>query len=115
VTAAAYAVVGLILAGCAVYAASILAGHERLACLDRTIGIHTLIIWTLACIAAVYVWRTIRHPLLYARDLAVRVIRRPERRDPDGEPLDRDEMRAYIDAVRAWRLPAAPEPERSRT
>ena len=30
------------------------------------------------------------------------------------DPLDRDEQRAFIGAVRAWRRPAVPEPERSR-
>jgi hypothetical protein len=115
VTALAWAAPFLILAGIAVYAYAVGAGHERLACLRRSAGIHALIGWTLACIAAVYAWRTVRHPLLYARYLAVRIIRRPGRRDPDGEPLDRDEMRAYIDAVRAWRLPAYDVPERSRT
>ena len=33
----------------------------------------------------------------------------------EADPLSRDDMRAFIAAVRAWRQPAAPEPERSRT
>ena len=91
----------------------ILAGHKRLSCLRRSAGIHALIAWTLACIAAVYVWRTVRHPARYVRYLAVRATRRIPRRDPDGEPLDRDEMRAFIAAVESWRQTAAPE--RTRT
>lgn len=109
-TAAAYAAVILVLLGCAAYALAVLPGH-RLACLRRTAGIHALIAWTLASIAAVYAWRTIRHPARYARYLAVRVIRRIPRRDPDGEPLDRAEMRAYIGLIRAWRHD--PDPERT--
>ena len=108
---AAYAVP--VIAGCAALAWSILAGHERLACLRRSIGIHALIGWTLACITAVYAWRTVRHPLRYARYLAARATRRIPRRDPDGEPLDRDEMRAFIATVESWRQAAAPE--RTRT
>ena len=91
-TALAWAAPFLALAGCAAYALS----GRRAACLRRAIGIRALIGWTLACIAAVYAWRTVRHPARYARYLAARVIRRIPRRDPDGEPLDRDEMRAFI-------------------
>ena len=108
-TALAWAAPFLALAGCAAYA---LSGH-RAACLRRAIGIRALIGWTLACIAAVYAWRTVRHPARYARYLAARVTRRIPRRDPDGEPLDRDEMRAYIAAVESWRQSTAPA--RSRT
>jgi len=113
VTATAYAAVTVVLLGCCAYAISVLADHESLACLRRAIGVRALIGFTLASIAAVYAWRTVRHPLWYARYLAVRVIRRPERRDPDGEPLDRDEMRAFIATVESWRQTAAPE--RTRT
>ena len=109
-TAAAYAACILVLLGCCAYA---LSGHERAACWRRTAGIHALIGWTLACIAAVYIWRTVRHPARYARYLLARATRRIPRRDPDGEPLDRDEMRAFIAAVESWRHTAAPE--RTRT
>ena len=102
----------LILLGCGFYALSAGDGHQA-ACLRRAAGVHALTGWTLACIAAVYAWRTVRHPARYARYLAARVIRRIPRRDPDGEPLDRDEMRAFIATVESWRQAAAPV--RSRT
>jgi hypothetical protein len=112
-TAYGYTAVGVITAGFGAYAASILAGHQRLACLRRAVAVRALIAATLASIAAVYAWRTIRHPLRYARYLAARAVRRIPRRDPDGEPLDRDEMRAFIAAVESWRHDAPPE--RTRT
>jgi hypothetical protein len=114
VTAAAYAVLGMVLAGCGAYALSVLPGHQP-GCLRRTIGIHALIGWTLACIAAVYAWRIVRHPVWHAQYLAVRVIRRHPRRYPDGEPLDPDEMCAHVGITWSWRQPAVPEPERTRT
>ena len=113
ITAALWATPFLILAGACAGAWCILAGHERAACLRRSIGIHALIACTGAAVAAVYIWRTVRHPLRYARYLAARVIRRIPRRDPDGEPLDRDEMRVFTGICRGWKNPAAPE--RSRT
>jgi hypothetical protein len=113
VTAAAYTVLVVVLAGCIAYAASILAGHGQIACLRRAVAVRVLIAATLASIAAVYAWRTIRHPLRYARYLAARAVRRIPRRDPDGEPLGQDEMRAFIAAVESWRHDAPPE--RTRT
>ena len=117
----AWAIPFLILAGCAAYIARALRGHRRLACLRRAVLIRWLIGWTLACIAAVYLWRTIRHPLRYARYLTARFLRpcpqcypsRCPRRDPDGEQLDRDEMRAFIGLVEIYRHDATPA-ERSR-
>jgi hypothetical protein len=103
----------LVLGGAVAIAWSILAGHRRVACLRHAIGVRALIGWTLASIAAVYAWRTVRHPLRYVRYLLARAIRRIPRRDPDGEPLDRGEMRAFIAAVESWRQTAAPE--RTRT
>ena len=111
--AAAWAVPVLALAACAAYAMRALRGHQRLACLRRTAGIHALIAQTLVAIAAVYAWRTVRHPLRYARYLAARYAYRIPRRDPDGEPLDRDEMRAFLAIAEGWRDSAASE--RSRT
>lgn len=113
ITAIAYTVAVAILAICIAYGTRVLPGHQRLACLRRSAGIRALIAWTLACIAAVYAWRTVRHPARYARYLAARTVRRIPRRDPDGEPLDRDEMRAFIAVVQCWKHPAAAE--RSRT
>jgi hypothetical protein len=113
VTAAAYTVLAVVLAGCIAYALSVLADHGRLACLRHALAVRALIAWTLAAIAAVHTWRTIRHPLWYARYLAARATRRIPRRDPDGEPLDRDEMRAFIAVVETWRLDALAQ--RSRT
>jgi hypothetical protein len=113
VTASAYTAVTVVLLGCCAYAISVLADHESLACLRHAIGVRALIGFTLASIAAVYAWRTVRHPLRYARYLLARATRRIPRRDPDGEPLDRDEMRAFIGAVESWRQTAAPE--RTRT
>ena len=113
-TALAWVAPFLALAGCAAYALS----GRRAACLRRAIGIRALIGWTLACIAAVYAWRTVRHPARYARYLAARVTRRIPRRDPDGEPLDRDEMRAFIGLVESWRQSTAKPangPGRDRT
>ena len=101
----------LILLGCAAYA---LPGR-RAACLRRAIGIHALIGWTLACIAAVYAWRRVRLLARYARYLAARARRRIPRRDPDGEPLDRDEMRAFIGLVESWRQSYGEAGERTRT
>ena len=112
--AAACALMTLVLIICAAYAIRVLRGHQRLACLRRTVSIHALIAWTLASIAAVYAWRTVRHPFRYARYLAARAGRRIPRRDPDGEPLDRDEMRAFTGIVECWRHDTAPA-ERSRT
>ena len=97
-------------AACAIRA---LRGHQRLACLRRTAVIHALIAQTLVAIAAVCAWRTVRHPLRYARYLAARYAYRIPRRDPDGEPLDRDEMRAFIGLVECWRHDVSAE--RSRT
>ena len=111
--AAAYALATLALIICAAYAIRVLPGHKP-GCLRRSLGIHALIAWTLACIAAVYIWRTVRHPARYARYLAARAARRIPRRDPDGEPLDRGEMRAFIGLVECWRHDTAPA-ERSRT
>ena len=54
-----------------------------------------------ACAACA--WRTVRHPLWYARYLAARYAYRTPRRDPDGEPLGRDEMRAFLAIVEGWR------------
>jgi hypothetical protein len=110
VIAAAYVLVVLVLVVCV---ASVLAGHQRLACLRRTVGIHALIAATLAAIAAVYAWRTVRHPLRYAGYLAARVLRRIPARDPDGEPLGRDEMRAFIAVVQCWKQPASTEGSRT--
>ena len=110
--AAAYTAVVLVLVICIACGARILPGRERLACLHRSVAIRVLIAWTLAAIAAVYVTRTVRHPLRYAGYLAARR-RRIGRADPDGEPLDHDEMRAFIGVVQCWKYPAPPE--RSRT
>ena len=81
--------------------------------LRRVIAVRALIAWTLLAILAVRLARTARHPLLQARCLRARVFRRIPRRDPDGEPLTRDEMRAFIAVVQCWKYPAPPE--RSRT
>jgi len=113
VTAALWAAPFLILGACTAYALSVLPGH-RAACWRRAIGIHALIGWTLACIAAVYTWRTVRHPARYVRYLAVRAVRRIPRLGTDGEPLDRGEMREYISICRGLK-DTAPEPERTRT
>ena len=67
--------------------------------LCRVVAIRALIAWTLLAILAVRVARGARHPLLQARCLRARAIRRIPRRDPDGEPLTRDEMRAFITVV----------------
>jgi hypothetical protein len=113
VTAAAYAVVAVILAGCGAYAASFLAGHQRLACLRRALAIHALIGWTLLLILAVQAARPLLHPVRHAGYLRARAFRRIPGRDPDGEPLERDEMRAFIAVVQCWKQPASTEGSRT--
>lgn len=81
--------------------------------LRRGLAIRAPIAWTLLAIAAVRIARAARHPLLWAGCLGTRIVRRTPRRDPDGEPLTRGEMRAFIGIVRGWRLDA--RRERSRT
>jgi len=82
VTASAYTAVGVVVAGCIVYAWDALGGWQ----LTRA-----------AVLRARWAWRCRGCP--------------PPRSEVD--PLDRDDMRAFIAAVHAWRMPAAPE--RTRT
>jgi hypothetical protein len=107
---AAYAVPVLILLGCCACAASFLDGHQRLACLRRATAARITRTALRALIAVLSV-RTVRTAVVRAR-WAWRCRGCP----PPGsevDPLDRDDMRAFVAAVRAWRLPAAPE--RTRT
>ena len=83
-TGFAYAACGMVLAGCAAYAASVWHDHGQP--------------WLL--VRARWAWRCRGAPT-------------PPRSEVD--PLDRDDMRAFIAVVRAWRQPAAPAPERTRT
>jgi hypothetical protein len=102
--------VAVIVAGFGAYAASILDGHQRLACLRRTTAAR-ITRTALRVLIAVLSVSAIRTAVVRAR-WAWRCRGCP----PPGsevDPLDRDDMRAFTDAVRAWRLPAAPE--RSRT
>jgi hypothetical protein len=112
-TDAAYAALALILAGCIAYAACVLGGRERLACLRCRTALRALVITTLLAIGTVLLVRSARHPLRYARYLTARAFRRIPRQDPDGEPLDRGEWHVFITVVEGWRHPASSE--RSRT
>jgi hypothetical protein len=109
-TAAAYTVVAVVLAGCIAYAASVLPGHQRLACLRRTTAAR-ITRTALRVLIAVLSVTAIRTAVVRAR-WAWRCRGCPP---PSSEvdPLDRDDMRAFTAAVRAWRQPAAPE--RTRT
>lgn len=74
--------------------------------LRSVIAVCALIAATFLAIAAGRAGRILRHPARYARYLAARTVRRVPRRDPDGEPLDRDEMRAFLGIVECWKYPA---------
>lgn len=111
----AYAAACLILAGCCAYAWSVLGGHERPGCLRRAISVRatrvllTIAIGVLTAVLRVtgavsgagvrvrWAWRCRGHPAVTS----------------ERDPLDRDDMRAFLGLVAAWRQPAAPE--RSRT
>lgn len=75
--------------------------------LRRVIAVRALIAVTLLAIGVVLAARTARHPLLHARCLAARIVRRIPGRPGDGEPLSDDEMRAWIAICRGWRRDAA--------
>lgn len=81
--------------------------------LRSAISIRALIAATLLAIAAVLIGRTLRHPARYARYLAARAVRRIPSADPDGEPLDADEARAFIGICRGWKQPARTEGSRT--
>jgi hypothetical protein len=109
-TALLWAAPFLILAGCAAYAWCVLAGHERPGCLRRTVAARV----TRALLRAAIAILTISP--VRAAVVRVRWAWRCRGCPPpvsEFDPLDRDDMRAFIAVVRAWRRPAAPE--RSRT
>jgi hypothetical protein len=102
VTAAAWTVVAVVLAGCIAYAASVLGGHERLACLPRVIAFRAT--------------RTALRALIAVRGAPVRVkwawlCRKPPARS-EGK-LNRADYLTFVGLVETWRQSDAPE--RSRT
>ena len=66
-TAAAYTVVTVVLLGCCAYAASVLADHERLACLPRTLAIQAATTLIRVAITAIQLAQAARHLTWWAR------------------------------------------------
>jgi hypothetical protein len=106
VIAAAYTVVILVLLGCCACALSVLPGHQRLACLGRSLTIRVLIAWTLLLICAVKAGQDHRMRRRYGR-----VMRGPV--PEDGARLTPGEFAAFAGIVEGWRHPDPSE--RSRT
>jgi tellurite resistance protein len=79
--------------------------------LRQAAAVRVLIAAALLAIAAVRAARIIRHPVLHARRLAARIVRRVPGRPDDGDPLTDSEMRAFIAICRGWKHAA---PERTR-
>ena len=78
--------------------------------LRRVIAVRALIGLTLLAIGVVLAARTARHPLLHARCLGARVVRRVPGRPGDGEALSEDEVRAWIAICRGWKRDAERSP-----
>jgi hypothetical protein len=105
VTAPAWAALALILAGAAACAASVLPGHQRAACLGRSLAIRALTAWTLLLILAVKAGQDHRMRRRYGR-----VMRGPA--PEDGARLTPGEFAAFAGIVEGWRHPDPSERSR---
>jgi hypothetical protein len=92
VTAAAYTVVIVVLLGCCAYAASVLPGHQRLACLPRTLAIQAATTLIRAAITAIQAAQAARHLTWWARYARTRRHPVPGPGRDDGEDLTREEL-----------------------
>jgi hypothetical protein len=92
VNVAAYTACILVLLGCCAYAVSVLADHESLACLPRTLAIQAATMLIRVAITAIQVAQAARHLTWWARYARTRRHPAPGPGRDDGEDLTREEI-----------------------
>jgi hypothetical protein len=91
-TALAYTACILVLLSCCAYARSVQAGHQRLACLPRTLAIQAATILIRVAITAIQLAQAARHLTWWARYARTRRHPVPGPGRDDGEDLTREEL-----------------------